>query len=64
MNIIKIMQNIKQGLEIKPVRWIDEVFEIALQRLPEPLPIESVDDKSVASDSVETEEDPDVLRRH
>ncbi|MCC7121782.1 MAG: endopeptidase La [Gammaproteobacteria bacterium] len=32
-----IPANIKQGLEIKPVRWIDEVLTIALQRMPEPL---------------------------
>jgi len=34
----EIPANIKQGLEIKPVRWIDEVFTLALQRMPEPLP--------------------------
>ena len=30
--------NIKQGLDIRPVRWIDEVLTLALQRMPEPLP--------------------------
>src|SRR4029078_10712019 len=34
----EIPKNIKHGLEIHPVRWIDEVLQLALQRLPEPLP--------------------------
>ena len=33
----EIPANIKQGLDIRPVRWIDQVFEVALQRLPEEL---------------------------
>ena len=33
--LIEIPRNIKQNLDIRPVRWIDEVLEIALQRLPE-----------------------------
>jgi len=32
--LAEIPKNIKQNLEIKPVRWIDEVFEIALQHMP------------------------------
>jgi len=35
----EIPANIKQGLDIRPVRWIDEVLTIALQRMPEPLSI-------------------------
>jgi ATP-dependent Lon protease len=33
-----IPKNIKQNLDIKPVRWIEEVLEVALQHMPEPLP--------------------------
>ena len=33
----EIPANIKQGLDIRPVRWIDEVLTLALQRMPEPL---------------------------
>jgi len=32
-------KNITQGLDIHPVKWIDEVLAIALQRIPEPLPV-------------------------
>ncbi len=34
----EIPENIKQDLSIKPVKWIDEVLQIALQYAPEPLP--------------------------
>ena len=32
-----IPDNIKRDLDIIPVKWIDEVLEVALQRMPEPL---------------------------
>ena len=34
--LVEIPRNIKQNLDIKPVRWIDEVMEIALHRIPQP----------------------------
>ncbi|MCE1181996.1 MAG: endopeptidase La, partial [Rhodocyclales bacterium] len=30
--------NIKNKIEIVPVKWIDQVLELALERKPEPLP--------------------------
>ena len=33
----EIPENIKESLEIKPVKWIDEVIDIALSYSPEPL---------------------------
>jgi len=35
-NLAEIPRNIKQSLNILPVRWIDEVLELALQHMPEP----------------------------
>ena len=35
-----IPENVKSGLEIVPVRWIDKVLELALVRMPVPLPEE------------------------
>jgi len=32
----EIPDNIKEDLEIKPVKWIDQVLEIALQYMPKP----------------------------
>jgi ATP-dependent Lon protease len=31
-----IPENVKNGLEIVPVRWIDKVLELALERMPTP----------------------------
>ena len=35
-DLTEIPDNIKKNLKIKPVKWIDEVFELALQRMPMP----------------------------
>jgi ATP-dependent Lon protease len=43
----EIPDNVKSGLNIVPVRWIDKVFELALERSPVPLPV-------LAEDSVES----------
>ncbi len=36
-DLVEIPDNIKQQLDIRPVRWIDEVLEIALTKMPTPL---------------------------
>ncbi len=36
----EIPENVKNGLEIVPVKWIDKVLEVALERQPTPLPDE------------------------
>ncbi|USX24360.1 endopeptidase La [Oxalobacteraceae bacterium OTU3CINTB1] len=45
-DLADIPDNVKNKLEIVPVRWIDKVLEIALERLPDPLtetaPVEAV----------------------
>jgi ATP-dependent Lon protease len=37
-DLVEIPDNIKNKLDIVPVKWIDKVLEIALERQPEPLP--------------------------
>ena len=37
-----IPENVKSGLEIVPVKWIDKVLEIALEKMPRPLSDEEV----------------------
>ena len=37
-DLVDIPDNIKNKLEIVPVKWIDKVLEIALERRPDPLP--------------------------
>ena len=36
-DLVDIPKNIMSKLDIKPVRWIDEVLEIALEKMPTPL---------------------------
>ncbi|HEY9446063.1 MAG TPA: S16 family serine protease, partial [Burkholderiales bacterium] len=37
-DLVEIPDNVKNRLDIHPVRWIDSVLELALERKPEPLP--------------------------
>ena len=60
----EIPNNIKQGLDIKPVRWIDEVFAVALQRSPDPLPISDDSEKPVGQEASDSDVDTDVIRPH
>ena len=53
---------VMQGLEIIPVRWIDEVFPIALESMPEPLSPEVEGEVEVVAEN--GEEDGDLLRHH
>jgi ATP-dependent Lon protease len=52
-----IPDNVKNGLEILPVRWIDKVLEIALERMPTPLS----DDDLIVTAPVVVVAAPDVL---
>ena len=36
-DLVEIPKNIMAKLDVKPVRWIDEVLEIALEKMPTPL---------------------------
>jgi ATP-dependent Lon protease len=36
-DLVEIPDNVKNDLDIHPVKWIDEVLEIALERMPVPL---------------------------
>jgi ATP-dependent Lon protease len=37
-DLAEIQDSIKNKIEIIPVRWIDKVLELTLERMPEPLP--------------------------
>ena len=59
--LVEIPKNIKQNLDIRPVRWIDEVFEIALEKMPEPN-IKKESKSDVTGDK--SEEKNDSIRPH
>jgi ATP-dependent Lon protease len=48
-DLAEIPDNVKQGLEIVPVKWIDKVLSIALERQPVPLTDEEVAAQLAAS---------------
>ncbi len=61
----EIPENILDSIEVFPVTWIDEVFEIALTQLPEAQVLGEVAQKSTSSGSVEDPvEGSDRINRH
>ena len=64
-DLVEMPKNIKQHLDIKPVRWIDEVLEIALAERPKPRPPKDADEVKSADAKEENAEDAnDALRHH
>ena len=55
-DLVEIPKNIKKDLDIRPVRWIDEVLEVALAQAPEPAPKDKsskADAESVKTDAAD-----------
>ena len=64
-DLVEIPKNIKQNLDIRPVRWIDEVLEVALADRPKPRPPKDANDVKAAESKEEKSEDAnDALRHH
>jgi ATP-dependent Lon protease len=42
-DLVEIPQNIKGKLDIKPVKWIDEVLQLALRNMPQPIAVVAPD---------------------
>ena len=53
-DLTDIPDNVKNSIEIQPVRWIDKVLELALVRKPEPLPEEEA--KPAAPEAAKTDD--------
>ena len=56
-DLVEIPDNIKNQLEIVPVRWIDQVFERALESMPEPLSDTEEDAGAVPPDNAASSEE-------
>jgi ATP-dependent Lon protease len=54
-DLVDIPKNIKQQLEIRPVRWIDEVLQIALKEMPVPREGKTVAQVAKEKDAKSTE---------
>ena len=65
-DLSEIPENVKKGLTIKPVKWIDEVLEVALESLPEALSEEDDvdDDSDQGSQSTGNSDNEDKIRAH
>ena len=57
-DLVEIPDEIKNRLEIQPVRWIDQVLELALERQPTPI----VDDADKTAASVPPTPAPPTTR--
>ncbi|MVW71146.1 endopeptidase La [Bordetella sp. 15P40C-2] len=53
-DLAEIPDNVKNQLEIIPVRWIDKVLELALERMPEPLAEDEVVKEPLAAKAAES----------
>jgi ATP-dependent Lon protease len=63
-DLVEIPDNIKENLDIRPVRWIDEVFEVALKSAPKVLSKNDKPSSLVKSDEAVSESDKDIIRPH
>ena len=55
-DLADIPDNVKNSIEIQPVRWIDKVLELALVRKPEPLPEEDAKPAPAKGDDGKSQE--------
>ena len=57
-DLVDIPENIKNHLQIHPVKWIDQVLELALERMPQPLEEKPVAVAAVVAEIVVDEKIP------
>jgi ATP-dependent Lon protease len=57
-DLVDIPDNIKKDLQIHPVKWIDQVLELALESMPQPLEEKPIEVAAVVSDVVADEKVP------
>ena len=60
--LAEIPKNIKQNLDIRPVRWIDDVLEIALQHMPQPG--KKNDELAKKEEATADDNSEDIIRPH
>ena len=60
----EIPENIKRDLEIRPVKWVDQVLEVALQHMPTPLSEAEVEEDLAADNNSKSSADSDRVSTH
>jgi len=59
-----IPENIKRDLDIRPVKWIDQVLEVALQHMPTPLSEAEVEEDLAGDSSGKSDSSSDRVSTH
>jgi ATP-dependent Lon protease len=49
-DLVDIPKNILDQLDIRPLRWIDQVLQVALERMPEPLDVAKLEAEGKAAE--------------
>lgn len=60
-DLTDIPENVKKGLDIKPVKWIDEVLDVALESTPKALVDDEPDEEEKSPSSIDSD---DEIRAH
>jgi ATP-dependent Lon protease len=63
-DLAEIPDTIKNRIEIQPVKWVDKVLELALERMPEPVPETVVAEPVAALPAAEVQTDAAGLVKH
>ncbi|HET7396294.1 MAG TPA: endopeptidase La [Gammaproteobacteria bacterium] len=63
-DLAEIPKNIKDALDIRPVRWIDDVLKVALQHMPEVKPEDGSADTKVQTEVTAGKTEPEAVRAH
>ena len=60
----EVPDNIKEDLNIQPVKWIDEVLGLALEHMPEPLSDEAFLASAIAAGADKDDDDKNRINTH
>ena len=62
--LIEIPKNIQQHIDVRPVRWIDEVFEVDLEKMPKPIVKLEPKSDAVKKDKIKKHDENELIRPH
>jgi ATP-dependent Lon protease len=63
-DLVEIPKNIKGALDIRPMRWIDDILKAALERMPEPKPAQPTTEPVPPTGAVAPQAEPEGVRPH
>ncbi|HKT31856.1 MAG TPA: endopeptidase La [Gammaproteobacteria bacterium] len=63
-DLVEIPKNIKGALDIRPMRWIDDILKAALEHSPEPKPVQPGAEALPPTGAVTPQVEPEGVRPH